>query len=673
MPRKKWQTVDNFDAGFNFKRDVTQLPAGSLIIGSYNVKTTDGDRVGIRNGSQLLGLSSQTIANVTSLHNFKKRDGSEILMRAYSDKLEYYHTGTEAWELLNDGYTSGQTFGFANHNINDEANDFVYFCNAVEAYSRWNGAFTQLDGALTGGETEIEVDSTLQDQVFFSGTASSSTTTTITIATTEWATDIWNGFYVRITSGAQAGKISKITDTTGTQLTFGTISGLSGTPTFEVRQVKFADSGTIRIGSSDVTYSSIDQDNRFAGVSGAPAASDRAAVAQAVTEYPGNPKGNIMLVEATRVYVSGVKDSPSTLYYSAIADATDFTFSATRIADEGGVIDTPEGGGPITGLALLENTIIILKQDLIKTLNFTQDGNDLPIINPLIKAPLVGPVNNQSTFEVDNQVYYATIEGGVKSIQQVANINFRQALQLSDPIVQLVNKLDFSNAAGIFYKQKAYIACKGSGADSNNVVLVFNYQKGHWEAPIVGWNVSSWAIYNNKLYYGHSVNAEVYEAEAEGIFDDAGANILARARFAYNVYGNPPLQKKVSNLFVEGYMSEGTNLSFRVFYNYLGITTEKEFTLSGTDEQYMLQSYEFNILGAGFLGEFPLGISEGDLEDNPNGLQRFRVYFPLQVEKFYEMAIDVESDQVDAQWEITRFATDTEVHPVLNTSLKKGN
>lgn len=677
-PELKWTTVQEFP-GFLDKRDVTQMPPGALIVGSQNVRINDADRVSVRRGSSIFGADSTDTTPITSMHTMKRRDAVNIMMRAYGTVLEYFHPDTETWENLNSGYTAAQKFGFADHNVNTDALDYVYFCNAVEPYSRWTGRFTQLNGALSGGETTITVDSTLTDTVFDDDTASSVTTTTLTISTDRWGTDLWNDFYVLITDGAQAGQISKITATTDTQITFGTITGLSGTPTFEIRQLAFGDPAAapekrvLRIGTTDITYTTISTSTTFEGVTNAPVATDDAAVTQAIEEFPvGAPRGNIFLVLNTRMFMAGVKVNPQALYHSAIADALDFGFSSPRAADEGGIIDTPEGGGGIIGMGIQEETIYLLKEDIIKTVTFTQDSLDLPIVKPLIEAPEVGAVNSLSTFKVDTKLYFAAKDGGIKSVGRIKDVDFVQPKQLSDPIVNFVEGLDFTDSAAIFFKQKAYIACKTANSSANDRVIVFNFQKNAWEGVMVGINASSWTIYNGELYFGSSFNPVVFKLEDTTRKDDNGAPYASIARFAFNNYGKPENVKQFQTLFAEGYISQNTTLNIKVMYNYQGLLETKQMSLSGTDSQYILEETSYNALGLFALGLNPLAAVTSNVNAaTSNDLPKFRVYFPIPVTPFYELSVEFSSDVAGDDWEILRFSTDAEVKAETNTNLKK--
>jgi hypothetical protein len=669
MPTPDITLVEEFP-GYFVKRDATQLSPGSLISGSKNVGINDGDRIANRFGSIIDGSTSSATTPIKSKHTFKKRNGVEIPMRTYGTVIEYRHPTLGTWQNLINNATTGLVYGFADHNINSDYTDRVVFCNGKDPYSHWTGAYDLLNGALVGAEATIPVDTTLTDFVFYSGTASATTTTTLTIAASEWATDLWTGtsgnrFLVYFTSGSEAGKVSDITATTSTQITFTVIAGLSGTPTFEIRRAKFALSGSLRIGTSDVTYSGITATS-FTGCSGTPVAADNAAVTQAISQALSAPRGNIIVVEKTRVFVSGAEKSSSSVYYSKIASATDFSFSATRVATDGGIIDTPEGGGAVTGLGIQESFIYILKNDLIKSLYFTQDGTDLPVIETVVDAPNVGANFSKGVFKIDNQIYYTTRDGGVKTVTRVENVNTMQALQLSDPISAYVKTLDFTAPAGIFFRQKAYIACRTTDSTYNNVVLVYNFQKQAWEAPHFGWNVSAWAIYGNDLYFGSSVNPETYKVDDER-YDDNGNFYESVARFAAWNFGYPTLPKSTKLAFLEGYITENTTITIKLLYNYNGSQEERSTTLSGSESAYIVASASYNTLGSDALALDPLA-STVEVTDDIN---KFRVYLTTTEQPFYEMSLEVSSESAGDRWELLRFGYEVVVKPAEVQSLQK--
>lgn len=663
MPSPEFSIVENYKDGFQAKRDVSQLSPGALITGSQNIQIVDGDRVGCRSGISILGSASASGLPVTSLHTFKKSDGVQIQMYASGTSLYYRNPGTDTFYSLYDSYVSGLTFGFADFNYstnstnNDQPIDRVFFCNGEDFYGSWTGAIVTTTAALVGGETSIPVTTVFDSTVFLSDTSSTSSTTTLTPAVgTLIATDQWKGFFLVITSGAASGTIRQITSNSSTLFNFATIATLTGSVTYQIRKLLFDNVyKTIRIGTTNVVYTDITATSFVVG--SAPAAALGVPVTQAVQFHTNAPKGNILRAYNARMIMGGVKSSPQTVYYSTIGDAKTWSFSSVHTAGQGGFISLPEGGGAVTGMEIQENTVVIFKPDIVKALTFTQDGTDLPQIDPLISSPFGGAVTAKSVFKIDNQVYYASANGGVKTVTRVENYVEQQSLQLSDKISKYIDGFDFSDSAGIFFNQKAYIACRSSSTTLNNdIVLVYNYQAGAWEAPIVGWNAKCWAIHDNSLYFGNSINTELYKIEPT-IFADNAFAYESIAVFAFNHFGEPALQKQAGMLFMEGYITENTDITVEVLYNYYGAQESRSTVLSGTDTDVIVGVADYNLLGDGALGLDPLAGANADIDD----LSKFRVYFLTPKQPFYEISIKVSSTKAGDRWEILRFGFDATV------------
>ncbi len=225
----------NFKTGLHMLEDDTLAPFGSA---RKMLNVIISDRYGItsRPGTQLLGAINTSTSPIMGAFNFKKSQGeAEYPMKAYDTYLEYYHP-TAGWARLKSTFTSQQEFGFTSSLVNTDNDDFCYFCNRTEEYQRWRGAVTLLNGALSGGETALTVDSVLKDDVYFSGTADSSTATSITLSTANWATDMWKNFVVHIVG---TDKVRRITTNSNTSLTIDTLGSSPGNVAFEIRQFSF--------------------------------------------------------------------------------------------------------------------------------------------------------------------------------------------------------------------------------------------------------------------------------------------------------------------------------------------------------------------------------------------------------------------------------------------------
>ena len=160
-PGSQWKIFDRF-TGFRTKSDPSKVPDGANSQGQ-NTIVNNRDRISVRDkGYELFPSGTATTAQnrVTSMHTFRKRNGTNILMRSSGTIMEYYHEDGDVWETLNSGYTADQAFGYGDFNINTDLVSYVYFGNGQEAFTRWSGAITGVNGALSGGEGTIVADDT---------------------------------------------------------------------------------------------------------------------------------------------------------------------------------------------------------------------------------------------------------------------------------------------------------------------------------------------------------------------------------------------------------------------------------------------------------------------------------------------------------------------------------
>ena len=161
-PNAKWMLINKFD-GYQTKFDPAKISNGANPQGQ-NTTINEGDRISIRNQGFELFPEDATQATSTTpiktLHTFRKRDGSNIMIRTYGTVIEYLEEDNDTWETLKTGLTTGKKFGFADYNINTDLHSYTYFGNGYDNAMRWSGDITITDGVLSGGETTITVDST---------------------------------------------------------------------------------------------------------------------------------------------------------------------------------------------------------------------------------------------------------------------------------------------------------------------------------------------------------------------------------------------------------------------------------------------------------------------------------------------------------------------------------
>jgi len=128
-----------------------------------NTFDNDQDHISIRPfGSSIFpSTATPSVASggYPSGYVFRLRTGENIMLVATATTLLWFDQTTKTFNNLRSSLTSGD-FGFAEFNINSNAESRLYFGNGTETSGYWNGGHTLLNGALTGGEATINVDST---------------------------------------------------------------------------------------------------------------------------------------------------------------------------------------------------------------------------------------------------------------------------------------------------------------------------------------------------------------------------------------------------------------------------------------------------------------------------------------------------------------------------------
>lgn len=616
--------------GWNDRIDPAKAPGFRVM---ENVMITDRGGIAPRPGTELFGAASSGSDPVVGLHTMKKRDGTNVMIRASGTDLQYYNTLTSAFATLSTAFTSGKDFGFEDHNINTDALDYVYGGNAYEAYFRWVGAFGKTTSVLVGGETTIPVDSTLLDDVYFSGTASATTTTTLTIAASSWATDLWNNFYIEITSGAASGQIRLITATTATQLTFASIGALAGTPTFKIRRAKYPNTGTVRVNSTEVAYTAL-QTSTDLPVASAPAAASGSPVSLVLEFLPGNscPRGNILKTLFQVMFVSGTKDHPSTIYRSKLQNAADFRYSSTRVAGEGDFIDLPEGGGRIYDIETFEDTLIALKESYIESISFTQDANDLPIRKPIVKSPLIGTKGRVA--RMGDDIMFVSPANEITTLSRVKDRDTRPlSSNLAWPIKRGIRNFVFDSKLRIrTYKNYTFVACKRTSASTGNdlvIVLDNNLQKwiGVWNLP-----AAAFTDYNSELYFGSSATNEVYKMLTDNTSTVKGTTVNGYDTRVETNWVNKTTDGMSTQEFdlleITGYIKQNTPVEFALTYDFKTEPAHTWIFDPATSPNNILENSDYQVLGINPLGVVPLSVTiepdEGDF-----GEQRFHVVYRL--------------------------------------------
>lgn len=667
--------IENFKKGFQDLDDTTKAPLGSLRI-MRNAQVTNKGGLAPREGVTLIGTDNTSASVCKGFYAYQKSFGTdEFLVKAYDDELEVYSKNHSSlgWTRIKNGFTANKEFGFVTSLVNTDNEDYLIGCNRFNPQFRWTGAVTQLNGALSGAETEVVVDSTIGEDVYESATATSSTSTVLTVSTATWATDQWINFYVHITGGAQSGQVRKITDSDGTTITFDALPADPGDVAFEIVRLKFPESGTIIYGGTEIAYTDIPSSTEFT-VASAHAGSDNALVTLVPTEYAALPRGNRLTNYLGRIVAGNVRSalardsggalsgfsSGGSVFVSKLLNPFDYGFSATRVAGEGDIIAMPYGGGEITDVLHQEDAAYIFKANYIEQLQYSQDSSDLAVRVPL-KAE-IGSVGK--AVKASDDIYFVTADKRITSIGRVRAKDITPQTENIGHVVQnFLNKCGVDNVGrGKEIENKLYFPLKSdTDQTQNNILLIYNkadkgYFEGIWDLPVFGIEEM-----NNEFYMAESNSANVYKmfngehADVTGTtsLEDRYPIVSECATHFMNLTASKANLQAMSGIYIEGYIRPGTVVEYHVWKDF----QEDPFltiTFAVDDETGLLDGEETSA----HLGSKPLAINPmaaAFSEPGADGRRHFsfRQYFPYEYANYF--SVGYRSDQVDNDVETTRW------------------
>lgn len=657
--------LEKLRQGFYALDDTTKAPFGSARL-MKNCQVTDRGGIGPRPGTILLGDYNTSAFTTKGFYNFRKSfDQNEILLKTYDTYMEAYSKDNPeaGWFKVKGTFTSDKEFGFVTSLVNTDKNDYTIFNNRFDEYQRWNGAVTQLAGALVGAETEVTVDSILTDETFYSGTATANSATTLDIAGTPWAASQWIGFYIYIPS---TGKVRLITANTTSQVTFSTLGAGPGNVAFEIRQLAFPLTGTIIYNGTTIDYTTIDIYNKFP-VASAHAAADNSGVTSVPDVYPANPRGNRLTNYLNRIIVGNVRSamardtggalqgyaSAGSYFVSKVNTPTDFGFSATRVAGEGDIVSAPYGGGDITDVESQEDSAYIFKENYIEQVQYSQDANDLAVRTPLKQN--VGSIGK--TVKGSDDIYFITEDKKFTSIGRVKAKDIKpQTENIGYNIKRFLDLCDFTSLGkGIEYKDKIYIPLKTDSDQSyNNSMLVYNKITNAFEGI---WDLAAFGLqkWDDGLYFAESNGVNVYQM-LTGLADVVGDTrypiVSEYQTHFYNLTAQKTGTQAMSGIQIEGYIRGGTTITYNIWKDFastpfltFNFTADEEGFLDGEESSAFLggQPFAINPLAATF--------SDPDADGRRHFL--FKVYFPFQYGNFFSFGQS--SNGADYDYETTRF------------------
>jgi hypothetical protein len=454
----------------------------------------------------------------------------------------------------------------------------------LEWYDATNDEFYTLLGGLTTGKkmgfAEFNT-STANNMIFCNGVENLST---------------WTGAITRLTSAVSA------SDTT---------INVSSTADFPA-------TGTIIYNGTEIAYTGKTATTFTVGSAHASAGADDG-VAEAVDDatHSALTKGNILLSAKDRLWIAGQPDNPSGLDYSDEGDAFTFTGGANRA--NSGAEDFFGIGGKITGLAEKDEEIIVFGEDGADGFSFIYPTSTTkaPNFREIFRGESVGCLNHESIFKIQNEVYFANKNG----IQAVSDLQGSEKVfnkSITRDILPTLKDFVFTEASSIYYDKESIllIACKSDeDFTANDTVIGIEFFKNKNESDTFGitlfdWIVNSWAILNDKLYIGSSLEMNSFQG-FDSYQNDGAPRTISYATKRFN--GDDPFQRKESRFIgVRGMIKDGTDIDVDILLN-SGFLATLSKTIESTGSYVSQNSY--NTIGAFALGINPIGTKLDDIDE----------------------------------------------------------
>ncbi len=262
-----------------------------------------------------------------------------------------------------------------------------------------------------------------------------------------------------------------------------------------------------------------------------------------------------------------------------------------------------------------------------------------------------------------NSVVFLSFEPIIQTFGRVEQVVLTpQMTDLSYPIVNNMNTYDFTDSEVFYHRKFVYISVPREG-----LVLMYNMTDVHnpyWEAP-QRMPISRFSIIDGELYGHSSQVSESYKLFTG--YNDNGFPITSRASFSFNNYGTRSTSKGYNEMYVEGYISDNTDLNVGIQYDIDGCATTTSQVIHGDDTQIVCIPSANSSLGKVSLGKNPLGgeILPSSAAENP----KFRVIKTFPITYFYEDQISFYSTGIDQQWEIIGYGPQLQQFSDLNNKI----
>jgi len=681
---EKYSITSKFK-GYIEREDITNVDPNYLILGSVNVVSTDGRRVGNRKGYTLDGNAETGDFPIVSSFDWNERQQAPRNFRVYEDATNVRLQTRDStdpddiqWRTIYSSLTQPEV-NFTTFWDTTEESEVMLFVAGNKSIYAYSGGQTTYASSTATTITKEGTSTWAEDGFFLSGTRQ------VTIEGIDYTytggegSTTLTGVSPNPTGGGhtagdfvhQTIRVSTNTPVAAVAYTNTTIAFVNSNPdTITDSANGFVTQG-FKVGDI-ITVSGTVNNNRTYTIATVVAGTLTLVTTDAVTaEGAGGSftltayrpwTNDIIATLRNQVYVGSFTSRQT--FVSVVGDYDNFTApTVPRLVGESALLQfdsTPVG-------YIVQEESMYISGTLGEWYQVTFDlSADLTSEQITVKRLKTGPqqsANNQAAiFKAKNDVIFISNEPTLDSLGRVENINTPTSKPISDPVKNLFDRLDFTDCSGAYCNDYLYVA-----VPAESLVLIYNLIESHWEAPQI-LPISRFAIIDG-LLYGHSNGVNETYKMFDG-WNDNGNAMAAVAQFAYQQFGNRVVKKYFNDWYTEGYIEPNTTLGLQLLYDYEGARGVREFEIDGNESSIIFNPVEDGSLGKNNLGQANLGGSQGT--DDGDLPPKFRVINNTTAnQKFYEISPLYFTNDVDLRWELLAFGPKVYDAPDVNTDIKQ--
>jgi hypothetical protein len=358
-------------------------------------------------------------------------------------------------------------------------------------------------------------------------------------------------------------------------------------------------------------------------------------------------------------------ETSNNIYISKVNDFADCAFtSPTRVVGEGALATLR---GMWKGFVVQEDTMYISASknqwyQMTKQLSSDNTDEKLDII-PLKTSANQGCLRQEAISHDSNSVVMLTNEVRLRTLGRTVNIfGTPMMTDYSYPIVKDFDMFDFTDASVKFWKN--YVIVFIPKESKFYILNQTNPDNVFWEAPQTG-AFSGASINSDGDLLVHDYNVpQTYKLFDGG--SDNGNPILSRMKMAYTSFGNRSLSDYFNEYWLEGYISQNTELKITYNLDLDGCATTLNGIIKGDDTRIVCLLKDKGSLGKTSLGKHGLGneIIEIDPDLTPS---YFNAVLASPRKDFWKFSPMFESYGIDYDWQLLSFG------PLITSTLFGNN